>query len=317
VLGGGKERWMDGFFGPCEGEVSAAGDPPIRDRHGNWTYAFAVVVDDLWQGIDLVVRGRDLLESTPAQIRLDSLLGGDAPATFAHHGLVRQADGRKLSKRHGAVTVEEFRAAGYIPDALVNFLALLGWSYDDRTTIMSRRELVERFSLERVGASPATFDYEKLDWMNGMYLRALSPEEYADALVVYLRDQGYDWPEERIRASTPLVQEKIERLDQFPEYAGFLFRPVEPDAAQLDGGGPVLREAIEALRQTEPFDAVHVEVTLRELPERLGLKPRDAFQPIRVAVTGSKVSPGLFESIELLGREETLARLEAAADTVG
>src|SRR5262249_44937999 len=149
---------------------------------------------------------------------------------------VNGSDGRKLSKRHGTVTVEEFRAAGYVPDALVNFLALLGWSYDDKTTIMSRDELVERFTLERVGASPATFDYEKLDWMNGVYLRAMAREEYADALVTYLGEQGYGWPEDRIRAAVPLVQAKIERLGQFPEYAGFLFQPVEPDAAQLDGG---------------------------------------------------------------------------------
>ena len=119
VLGGGKERWMDGFVGPCEGEVSAAGDPPIRDRHGNWTYTFAVVVDDLWQGVDLVVRGRDLLESTPAQIRLDSLLGGDAPATFAHHGLVRRPDGRKLSKADGATGIRELRAAGRRAPAVI------------------------------------------------------------------------------------------------------------------------------------------------------------------------------------------------------
>src|SRR5207248_1804566 len=153
---------------------------------------------------------------------------------------VNGADGKKLSKRHGAVTVEEFRAAGYVPDALLNFLALLGWSYDDKTTIMSRQELIDRFTLERVGASPATFDYEKLDWMNGVYLRAMSPEEYADTLVAYLRGQGHDWPEERIRATAPLVQAKIERLGLFTEYAGFLFQPVEPDAAQLDWGAPIL-----------------------------------------------------------------------------
>ena len=150
-----------------------------------------------------------------------------------------------------------------------------------------------------------------------MYLRALSPEEYAEALVAYLREQGLDWPEGRIRATTPLVQEKIERLGQFPGYAGFLFEPVEPDTAQLDGGGRVLREASEDLRGTEPFDAEHVEAALRAMAERLGMKPREAFKPIRVAVTGSNVSPGLFESIELLGREETLARLEAAAARAG
>jgi glutamyl/glutaminyl-tRNA synthetase len=119
ALGAGKERWMDALVGPCEGEVTPAGDLPIRDRHGNWTYGFAVVVDDLWQGVDLVVRGRDLLEATPAQIRLDSLLGGDAPATFAHHGLVRRPDGRKLSKADGATGIRELRAAGRTAPAVI------------------------------------------------------------------------------------------------------------------------------------------------------------------------------------------------------
>jgi glutamyl-tRNA synthetase len=308
----GVTGWDDLVLERVEVANKELEDMVIVRSDGRPTYNFASPLEDLWDGITHVLRGPDHISNTPKQILLLQALGVDLPL-YGHVPNVNGADGRKLSKRHGAVTVEEFRAAGYLPDALVNFLALLGWSYDDRTTIMSRGELVDRFALERVGASPATFDYEKLDWMNGMYLRALSPEEYADALVVYLREQGYDWPEERIRATTPLVQEKIERLDQFPEYAGFLFRPVEPDATQLDGGGPVLREATQALRGTEPFDAEHVEAALRALPERLGLKPRDAFQPIRVAVTGSKVSPGLFESIELLGREETLARLEAAA----
>ena len=155
------------------------------------------------------------------------------------------ADGKKLSKRHGAVTVDEFRAAGYYPDALVNFLALLGWAPDGETTIMSRDELVERFTLERVGASPATFDYDKLDWMNGVYLRELSPDAYADALIAYLRDQGSDWDEARIRAAAPLVQEKIAKLGEFPEFAGFLFHDVEPDPALLDRA--TLSAAAEAL----------------------------------------------------------------------
>ena len=202
-----------------------------------------------------------------------------------------------------------------MPPALVNFLALLGWSYDDKTTIMSRDELVDRFSLDRVGSSPATFDYEKLDWMNGVYLRAMSEDGYADALVTYLREQGRDWPASRLRQTVPLVQEKLERLDQYPGYAGFLFGPVTPDAAQLDGSAPFLLEAADALEAVEPFDASTVESALRGLADRLGLKPRDAFQPIRIAVTGSKVSPGLFESLELLGRDETLARLRAAASS--
>ena len=145
--------------------------------------------------------------------------------------------GRSLSKRHGSVTTDEFRAQGYLPEALVNYLALLGWSYDDKTTIMSRDELVERFSLERVSKSPAVFDYEKLTWMNGVYLRALPEQEYGDALLVWLRDQGYDWDEELVRRAVPLVQEKIALLSEFPGFAGFLFGPVEPEPAQLDGSG--------------------------------------------------------------------------------
>jgi glutamyl-tRNA synthetase len=203
----------------------------------------------------------------------------------------------------------------------MNFLALLGWAPDGETTIMSREELIERFSLDRVGSSPATLDYEKLDWMNGVYLRALPPEEYADRLVAYLEEQGYYWPEERVRAAAPLVQEKIERFGQFPEFAGFLFerkgigRRLVPsrdgyDSKALDPD--VLAAAAETLDSVEPFTAERIEEALRGLADRLGQKPRQAFQPIRVAVTGSTVSPGLFESIELLGREETLARIRSA-----
>ena len=147
--------------------------------------------------------------------------------------------------------------------------------------------------------------------MNGVYLRELSPEEYAETLVAYLREQGYDWDEERIRAAAPLVQEKIAKLGEFPEFAGFLFHDVEPDPALLDPD--VLAAAAEALERVEPFTAERIEAALKELCERLGLKPRQAFQPIRVAVTGSKISPGLYESLELLGREESLARLRRAA----
>ena len=192
----------------------------------------------------------------------------------------------------------------------MNFLALLGWAPDGETTIMSRDELVERFSLERVGSSPATFDYAKLDWMNGVYLRALPPEEYAGTLITYLREQEIDWDEERIRAAVPLVQEKIAKLSEYPEFTGFLFREVEPDPALLDGR--ILEKAEQALAAVEPFTTEEIEQALRALSEQLGLKPREAFQPIRVAVTGSKVSPGLFESIELLGRDATLERLKRA-----
>jgi glutamyl-tRNA synthetase len=160
--------------------------------------------------------------------------------------------------------------------------------------------------------SPATFDYEKLDWMNGVYLRAMSPEEYADTLVEYL---GPEWDETVVRAVAPLVQEKIERLDKFRDYAGFFFHDVEPDPAQLDG--EVLRTAFEALERVEPWTTEAIETVLRELAGQLELSPRKAFQPIRVAVTGSTVSPGLFESLEVLGRDEALRRLSRAVEAAG
>ena len=175
---------------------------------------------------------------------------------------------------------------------------------------MSREELLERFTLERVGASPAVFDFKKLEWLNGTYLRALPPDEYADRLVTFLREQGNDWDEELVRRSVPLVQEKIATLREYAGFAGFLFEDVEPDAALLDGD--VLAEAERAVEAAEPFTAEAIEQALRAVAEQLELKPREAFQPIRVAVTGSKISPGLFESIELLGRERSLERIRQA-----
>jgi glutamyl-tRNA synthetase len=192
----------------------------------------------------------------------------------------------------------------------MNFLALLGWSYDDKTTIMSRKELIGRFSLDRVVSSPATFDYKKLDWMNGLYLRHLQPDEYAHDLIRWLREQEIDWPESRVHATAPLVQEKIEKFSQYPEFVRFFFEPVEPPTG-LDGR--ILVAAQERLNTVEPWEATAIEESLRALAEEVGEKPRQAFQPIRLAVTGSKISPGLFESLELLGREESINRLSAAA----
>ena len=279
---------------------------------GRPTYNFASPMEDVWDEITHVIRGEDHISNTPKQINIIRALGVEPPV-YAHVPNVLGADGKKLSKRHGAVTVEEFRKDGYYARALMNFLALLGWSYDDKTTIMSSDELIERFSLERVVPSPAAFDYQKLDWMNGVYLRALPPDEYADELARYLREQGYDWDEELVRRAAPLVQEKIERFGQFPEFAGFLFRQIEPDPALLDGDAPVVAAARAELEQVEPFRAAEIEAALRGLATRLELSPRKAFQPIRIAVTGSTVSPGLFESLELLGKEESLRRLSAAA----
>jgi glutamyl-tRNA synthetase len=301
----GLTAWDDLIRGRIEWENERLDDLVIVRGDGRPTYNFASPVEDWLDGITHVLRGDDHVSNTPRQIRILEALGAPLPA-YGHVANILGPDGKKLSKRHGATSVEEFRAQGYIPEALINFLALLGWSYDDKTTVMSREELVERFTLERVGASPSVFDFQKLDWLNGVYLRALPPDEYADRLIAYLREQGYEWDEELVRKVAPLVQEKIATLGEFPAFAGFFFARVEPDA-EVDG--QVLPAAVETLAQVEPFEAGAIEEALRALADRLGLKPREAFQPIRLAVTGSKVSPGLFESLEVLGRDESLARL--------
>jgi glutamyl-tRNA synthetase len=301
----GTTAWEDAVRGRVEFPNEQLEDVVLVRSDGRPTYNFASPYEDAEDRITHVIRGDDHISNTPKQIQILRALGAPIPV-YAHAPSLLGADGKKLSKRHGAQSIEELRAMGYVAPALMNFLALLGWSYDDKTTIMSREELIERFSLDRVVSSPATFDYEKLDWMNGVYLRALSPEEYADTLVEYL---GPEWDEQVVRRVAPLVQEKIERLDAFPEFAGFFFHDVEPDGADPE----VVRAAREALGEVEPWQAQPIEAALRGLAERLELSPRKAFQPIRVAVTGSTVSPGLFESLEVLGRDESLRRLEAAA----
>jgi glutamyl-tRNA synthetase len=308
----GTTGWDDVIRGRIEFPNDGLDDLVILRGDGRPTYNFASPVEDWLDGITHVIRGDDHVSNTPKQIRILEGLGAELPV-YAHVANINGEDGRKLSKRHGAVSVDEFRAAGYLPDALFNFLALLGWAPDGETTVMSREEIVERFTLERVGASPATFDYRKLDWLNGLYLRALAPDAYAAALLGWLREQGIDWDEARVREAAPLVQEKIARLDEFPGFAGFLFGPVEPDASELAGSEAILAEAERALDAVEPFAAGQIEPALKELCERLELKPRQAFAPIRVAVTGSKVSPGLYESLELLGKAESLSRVRAAA----
>ena len=305
----GVTAWDDVVRGRIEVPNETIEDVVLVRSDGRPTYNFASPMEDVWDGITHVIRGDDHISNTPKQINVIEAVGGALPV-YAHVPSVFGADGRKLSKRHGAVNVEDFRKAGYVPAALMNFLALLGWAPDGETTIMSRDELIERFSLERVSSSPAQFDYAKLDWMNGVYLRAMSPDEFAHALILYLGEEGYDWDAELVRKAAPLVQEKIQRLGEFPDFAGFLFHDVD---ATVDGGGEVVAAARDALAELEPFTAEAIEASLRGVLERLGLKPRQGFQPIRVAVTGSTISPGLFESIELLGREQTLARLNAAA----
>jgi glutamyl-tRNA synthetase len=310
----GVTAWDDVVRGRIEYPNEKLEDVVIVRSDGRPTYNFASPMEDVWDGITHVIRGDDHIPNTPKQLNIIRAVGAEIPI-YAHVPMIFGMDGKKLSKRHGAQAVEEFRTAGYLPETMLNFLALLGWAPDGETTLMRRDELVERFSLDRVTPSPSQFDYQKLDWMNGVYLRDLPPAEFAHRLLLWLGENGYDWDAELVTRAAPLVQEKIARLAEFPAFAGFLFHDVEPDAADLDGGTAMLAAADEALASLEPFETAAIETALRDAAERLELKPRQAFQPVRVAVTGSKVSPGLFESIELLGRETTLSRLRAAASS--
>jgi glutamyl-tRNA synthetase len=304
----GVTAYDDLVLGPVETPNEVLDDLVLVRADGRPTYNFASPVEDWLDGITHVIRGRDHVSNTPKQINILRALGAELPA-YAHMPDVAGDDGKKLSKRHGAQSLDEFRDMGYYAAALMNFLALLGWSYDDKTTIMSRDDLIKRFSFDRVQPSPATFDYKKLDWMNGVYLRALPSDEYANALIEYL---GPSWDPEKVRKIAPLVQEKLVRLGEFPRFANFYFKDdVEPeDPSLLDPH--VLSRAEAVLSELDTWDAGAIEASLRALADELGLKPGQAFQPIRMAVTGSKISTGLFESLELLGRDETLRRLSRA-----
>ena len=307
----GVTAWDDAIRRRIEFPNDQLEDVVLVRSDGRPTYNFASPVEDMDDGITHVIRGDDHISNTPKQIQILRALGHEPPV-YAHVANILGTDGKKLSKRHGAVSVDEFRSAGYLPDAIVNFLALIGWAPDGETTIMSRDEIVERFTLESVSVSPGTFDYAKLDWLNGSYLRALPPTDYADRLVLWVGEQELDWPAERVHEAAPIVQEKIGRFGEFPDFAGFLFCDVEPDPAVLDAR--ILHAADAALQRVEPWTAAEIEAAFKELCEDLGEKPRTVYGPIRVAVTGSKVSPGLYESLELLGRDRALERVRRGAE---
>jgi glutamyl-tRNA synthetase len=255
------------------------------------------------------VRGEDHLSNTPKQLLVLEALGAQPPI-YAHLPLLHGPDGKKLSKRHGAASVQELRDAGYLPEAVRNYIALLGWALDDSTTIMSTAQMVAGFDLTRVSRSPAVFDEQKLRWMNGRYLRELPPAELARRLEAYTgrRDLG---------EAAELAQEKIQTLKEFWPLAGFLAEwPGYDEQAwakvMRDGVGERLGAAREALAGADPFDVETVEAALRAVVDRLEVKPREVFQPVRVAISGGMVSPGIFESIVALGRDEALGRIDAA-----
>jgi glutamyl-tRNA synthetase len=305
----GEITFHDAILGEITTPYSAIKDFVIRRSDGSPLYNLAVAVDDLDMGITHVVRGQDHVSNTPRQLMLIRALGQEPPV-YAHIPLLHGTDGKKLSKRHGAASVEELRETGYLPEAVRNYIALLGWGYDESTTFMTTDELIERFSLERVSKNPAVFDEQKLRWMNGRYLRELPAEEVRTRLEELT---GREIPLEAVTIS----QEKMQTLSEFWPLAKFLVEPQEYDEqawakVMRDGAPERLRAARDALEALGSFEPEQVEAALRSVVERLGVKPRDVFQPIRVAISGTTVSPGIFESVAALGREETLARIDKA-----
>src|SRR3954454_7760708 len=303
----------DVIRGESEFENALQDDLVIARADGTPLYHLAVVVDDLDMGVTHVVRGADHYSNTPKQLLILQAMGEEAPL-YAHVPLLHGPDGKKLSKRHGAASVQELRDRGYLPEAVRNYLALLGWGYDEETTFMTTEELQQRFTLERVPRSPAVFDEQKLRWMNGRYLRELPVEELTRRLETLTGRSG-------LGEAAAIAQDKISTLQEFWPLAGFFFDgPVDDPAARekvLDAPGAreALGEARAALAElAAPWAAHDVEAALRGVAERRGVKPKQIFQPLRVALTGTTVSPGIFETVALLGRDETLARVDDALD---
>ena len=318
----------DAIRGEVRFENRSQDDFVVARGDGTPLYNLAVAVDDADMGITDVVRGDDHLSNTPKQLLVLRALGSDPPR-YAHLPLLHSPSGGKLSKREAAASVQDLRDAGYLPAAVRNYLALLGWGTEDDTTLMSTEELVERFEIERVGRSPAIFDARKLRWMNGRYMRELPLEEYERRLGEHLRARSKDAaaaflaaPAELRRTACEIVRDKAQTLDEVWLLIRFLFAdPVEDPGAWEKVMTPDARDPLigarDALRSADGFSAKSVEGVLSPIVERSGRKPRDVYQPIRVAITGTTVSPGIFESLSALGREESLRRIDAALRRLG
>ena len=285
-------------------------DPIIARADGSPVYNLAVAVDDLDAGITHVIRGEDHLSNTPKQMLVLEALGAPIPS-YAHLPLLHGPDGKKLSKRHGAASVQELRDAGYLPEAVDNYIALLGAGFASDEEFFTLAELAERFRLERVSKNPAVFDERKLRHLNGRHLRALGLDELTRRLETFTGRQG-------LRPAVEITAEKIQTLADFWPLVSFIFDgPVEDPAAfekmiRSDGGVEALTAAREALAAAEPFDAERIEAALRGVVEQREAKPGKIFQPVRVAIAGQTVSPGIFETVALLGKDETLARIDSA-----
>ncbi len=325
----GQTRFTDLIYGEVTFENGTIDDFVLLKSDGYPTYHLASVVDDHSMEISHVIRAEEWISSTPRHMLLHRALGFEPPQ-YIHHPMILGPDRAKLSKRHGAVSILDYREQGYLPETMFNFLSLIGWSLDDKTEIMSRQELIDYFSLERIGKTGAVFDREKLDWMNGVFIRNLRSAELLRQVLPFLekglpKEVKRPISQEYVGRIIPLIRERINTLAEAATYADFFFRErLEYDASLLVGQKmtsentlKALQAARERLASLEGFSHDSLEGALRPLAEDLGLKTGQLFGPLRVATTGRTAAPPLFETMAVLGKERCLARIKAAIEKLG
>ena len=320
----GQTTFHDVVYGSITVENETLEDLILLKSDGFPTYHLAVVVDDHLMEISHIMRGDEWLPTVPQRIHLYRAFGWEPPV-YAHLPLILAPTGKgKLSKRHGGVEVREFRRQGYLPEAMVNYLARVGWSYDDKTEIFSREELIRYFDLAGINNSPARFSYERLEWMNAYYIRELDPDDLAGRLVPFLVGAGFDVTAAEVRPLVPLVQERLKTLTDVVEWTDFFFQQeLVYDLAQLVGKKMNAAESLAALQRVREalagladFEAESIDTSLRALAEELGLKVGSMLGIVRIAVTGKAVAPPLFETLAILGREKSLARVDQGIEAL-
>jgi len=319
----GSTAWNDAVKDAIEFANTELDDFVILRSDGTPTYNFAATVDDISMRITHVIRGDEHISNTPRQVLLYEALGETQPV-FAHIPMILGPDGAKLSKRHGAVALSHYERQGFLPEAMVNFLALLGWSYDGKQEIFSKKELVERFSLKKVSSNPSVFDHEKLLWLNGQYMKRLSVSERTELVTRYLQEaermDGIDEKRDWLTGITRVLGERLRVASQITEQAGFFFvEKIQYDekAKELllseQRTRDILVRVADTLEGLRDYSAGPIEQAVRGLAVGMGLKPGELIHPARAALTGRTTSPGIFEIMELLGEKRSVSRLRDAA----
>ncbi|KPJ61361.1 MAG: hypothetical protein AMJ46_01260 [Latescibacteria bacterium DG_63] len=322
----GFTSWPDTIKGRIQFANSELDDFIIVRSNGTPTYNFAATVDDITMDITHVIRGDEHISNTPRQILLYEALGETLPV-FVHLPMILGPDGTKLSKRHGAVSLSYYEKQGFLPDAMRNFLALLGWAYDGKQEIFSKEELIRKFTLERVSSNPSVFDHNKLVWMNGQYMKELSNSRRSELVRRYLREEegmkGIDEKADWIARITEVLGDRLRVASQITELAGFFIKEkleYDEKARELllttEGGRELLVKVAYRVATLENYSVEAIEGAVRGLAEEMGLKAGELIHPARAALTGKTTSPGIFEVMELLGKETCVTRLKDAADFV-